>query len=313
MLVARYRVRIEGGHADGPLLPEDALDLELERRVGGGLLDRWTIHNRSAVPWQGRLRLEVDADFADIAEVGAERRQKGEITARQGPRSLELRYEARREGRRFQRGVPRFQRGVRVRVLPGRGAGSAGADTALEVEATDTGMAMRAWIGPRGSIQVRVRVSSRVNGRWRSPDLPEDDGDASSRARQRAAWRISRLRIEGARAHPASRSSGRSTTCSRSATQDLETDLLDRTGGLAPARAGSSTPACPSFTGFFGRDALTAGWQSAMAGTGRTSRRPRGRRRRPRRRGRPVARRRAREDAPRAPPRPALDARAQPA
>src|SRR5215211_3691297 len=65
MLVARYRIARAGGHAEGPLLPEDAIELTLHRRLGGGMLDSWTIDNRSAVAWQGRLRLEVDADFAD--------------------------------------------------------------------------------------------------------------------------------------------------------------------------------------------------------------------------------------------------------
>ncbi len=256
-LVARFRVPIEGGHADGPVLPEDALDLELERRIGGGLLDRWTIHNRSAVPWHGRLRLEVDADFADIAEVGSERRQKGEITAREGPRSLELRYEARRDGKRF-------QRGVRVRVLPGRGTGAAAEGNSLDVNASDAGMDMRARLAARGSLQVRVRVSSRVDGRWRSPDLPEDDAIVSTRARQRAAWRISRLRVEGAERLrlPIERSLDDLFALRN---QDLEADLL--VGPSGSRRPGWIVNAgVPTFTGFFGRDALTAGWQAAMAG-----------------------------------------------
>ncbi len=239
-LVARYRVPIEGGRAQGPVLPEDALDLELERRVGAGLLDRWTITNRSAVPWSGRLRLEVDADFADVAEVGAERRQKGEVSARQGPRSLELRYEARREGRRL-------QRGVRVRVLPGN---------ALDVEATDTGMDIRARLAARGAVEFRVRVSSRVNGRWRSPDLPEDDADLTMRARQRAAWRISRLHVDGAdRVHVPVERALDDLFALRN--QDLEADLLTNPTGTR--RPGWIVNAgVPTFTGFFGRDALTA-------------------------------------------------------
>ncbi len=257
MMVARFRVPIQGGHADGPGLPEDALDLELERRVGGGLLDRWTIHNRSAVPWQGRLRVEVDADFADVAEVGAERRQRGEVSARQGPRSLELRYEARRDGKRF-------QRGVRVRVLPGRGAGAASDGTSLDVDASDAGVDMRARLAARGAVQLRVRVSSRVDGRWRSPDLPEDDASLGTRARQRAAWRISRLRVEGAERVrlPLERSLDDLFALRN---QDLEADLL--VGPTGSKRPGWVLNAgVPTFTGFFGRDALTAGWQAAMAG-----------------------------------------------
>jgi glycogen debranching enzyme len=268
MLVARYRVAREGGRAAGPLLPEDALDVELVRRVGGGMLDRWTIHNRSAVPWQGRLRLEVDADFADIAEAGGERRQRGELDSRQAPRSIELRYQARREGRRF-------HRGARIRLLPVRasvesGAGSAGsgrsggADTGLDVETSDTGMAMRARVAPRATLQLHVRVSSRVDGRWRSPDAPTGDEAATVRARQRSAWRLSRLRVEGPERlrMPIERSLDDLFALRN---EDLETDLLK--GADKTQRPGWILNAgVPTFTGFFGRDTLTAGWQSAMAG-----------------------------------------------
>ena len=256
-LVARFRVRREGGKAEGPLLPEDALELALERRVGGGMLDRWTIANRSAVPWQGRLRLDVDSDFADIAEVGGPRRQRGEVTARQGPRTLELRYEARAN-------TKRFQAGVRVRVLVPRPR-SADAETRVEVDTRDTGMLLPARIAPRATIELGIRVSSRVRGRWRSPDSPDAEVHLATRARQRAAWRATRVRVEGAERlrAPLERSLDDLMALRN---QDLEADLLLPAGG--PRRPGWIVNAgVPSFTGFFGRDALTAGWQAAMAGT----------------------------------------------
>jgi glycogen debranching enzyme len=50
---------------------------------------------------------------------------------------------------------------------------------------------------------------------------------------------------------------------------DHERDLLDGRGPLPPVRRRGwvVNAGVPTFTGFFGRDALTAGWQSAMAGT----------------------------------------------
>ena len=258
MLVARFRVPRKGGRAEGPLLPEDALELALERRVGAGMLDRWTLHNHSAVAWEGRLRLEVDADFADIAEVGGERRQNGEISSRQGPRSLELRYEARRSGRRF-------QRAVRVRALPTRTKSEAGDDAKLDIDANDTGMAMRAQLGPRASLELEMRVSSRVEGRWRSPDSPEQDISPTTRAREREAWRESRLRVEahGRLSAPFARAQDDLFALRN---QDLETDLL--VGAAGARQPGWIVNAgVPTFTGFFGRDTLTAGWQSAMTGT----------------------------------------------
>jgi glycogen debranching enzyme len=259
MLVARYRVQRDGGEASGPGLPEDALDLELERRVGAGMLDSWTIQNHSALPWQGRLRLEVDADFADIAEIGGERRQRGEVTVRLGPRSLELRYDARRDRLRF-------ARAVRVRLLAGVPAqGAAPSGTSFEADATDAGISLRVRIAANGELQLPFRVTSRVAGQWRSPDASEGEVDVHARARQRSAWRASRLRIEGTERLrlPAERAIEDLFALRN---QDLESDLLTPPGG--PRRPGWVVNAgVPTFTGFFGRDALTAGWQSALAGT----------------------------------------------
>ncbi|HET9852919.1 MAG TPA: glycogen debranching N-terminal domain-containing protein [Candidatus Limnocylindrales bacterium] len=268
MLVARFRVPRPGGRPEGPLLPEDAVELVLERRLGAGMVDRWTFHNHSAVAWDGRLRLEVDADFADVAEVGAERRQNGEVSSRQGPRSVELRYDARRGNRRF-------QRAVRVRALPVRAGGKAadggsseapGSDaTHLDIDAGDTGMTMRARLGPRAALRLEVRVSSRVEGRWRAPDSPEQELDVATRARQRAAWRGARVRVEGhgRLSAPFARAQDDLFALRN---QDLETDLL-----VSPAGARQPgwivNAGVPTFTGFFGRDTLTAGWQSALTGT----------------------------------------------
>jgi glycogen debranching enzyme len=256
MLIARYRVPVPGGQAAGPILPEDALDLELERRVGAGMLDTWTIQNHSAVPWQGRIRLEVDADFADIAEVGGERRQRGEVTVRLGPRSLELRYEAKRERLRF-------GRAVRVRLLAASPRDATG--TSFDADANDAGITLRVRIAARGELHLPFRVTSRVAGQWRSPDASEGEVDVHARARQRAAWRLSRLRVEGPERLrlPAERAIEDLFALRN---QDLEADLLAPPGG--PRRPGWIVNAgVPTFTGFFGRDALTAGWQSAMAGT----------------------------------------------
>jgi glycogen debranching enzyme len=256
MLVARYRVPRPGGNASGPLLPEDTLDLELERRVGAGMLDDWTLHNRSAVPWQGRLRLEVDADFADIAEVGAERRQRGELTVRLGPRSLELRYDARS-------GRLRFTRAMRVRLLGSPPSEDSG--TSYDADVSDSDIALRVHIAPQGELRLPFRVTSRVAGQWRSPDASAGEVDVHARARQRATWRVSRLRVEGAERLrvPAERAIEDLFALRN---QDLESDLLSPPG--APRRQGWVLNAgVPTFTGFFGRDALTAGWQSALAGT----------------------------------------------
>ena len=247
--VARYRVPRGKGRPEGPLLPEDAIEVELERVVGSGMRERWTVRNLSAVDWAGIAWLELDADFADIAEVGRERRQKGDLSAEVRGHSLELRYRARRDGHRF-------DRAVRVRVLAAKGT----------LETTSGGFGVRLALGPRDDTAFEVRVSSRVSGRWRSPVGPEsDDG---GQARRRATWRTRRMRIEapdGLRV-PFERAV-EDLYSLRNA--DLEHDLLDGQSVLPPLRRRGwiLNAGVPSFTGYFGRDSLTAGWQSAMAGT----------------------------------------------
>ena len=248
--VARYRVSRGKGRAEGPLLPEDALEIDLERVVGSGMRERWTIRNHSAVEWVGIAWLSIDADFADIAEVGRERRQKGDLSAEVRGRGLELRYRARRDGRRF-------DRAVRVRVLAPRGA----------LETSSGGFGVRLALGPRDEASFDVRVSSRVGGRWRSP--AGTHGDEVPPARARAAWRTRRLRIEAAdRLKLPFERAIEDLYALRNA--DLEHDLLDGVAGPLPPlrrRGWILNAGVPTFTGYFGRDSLTAGWQSAMAGT----------------------------------------------
>src|SRR5215211_1759906 len=49
--VARYRVLRGKGRPEGPLLPQDALEVDLERVVGSGMRERWTVRNHAAVEW----------------------------------------------------------------------------------------------------------------------------------------------------------------------------------------------------------------------------------------------------------------------
>jgi glycogen debranching enzyme len=247
--VARYRVPRAKGRPEGPVLPEDALEIDLDRTVGAGMQERWTLRNHSAVEWAGIAWLSLDADFADIAEVGRERRQKGDLSAEVRGRGLELRYRARRDGRRF-------DRSVRVRVLAPRGT----------LETTSGGFGVRLVIGPREEATFDVRVSSRVGGRWRSPAGSE--GGEAAPPRARATWRTRRLRIEAPdRLRVPFDRAIEDLYALRN--PDLEHDLLDGQGPLPPLRRRGwiLNAGVPTFTGFFGRDTLTAGWQSAMAGT----------------------------------------------
>lgn len=250
VLVARYRHGHPAGRAAGPRLPEDALDIDLRRVIDGGMLDRWRLVNRSAEEWRGRVRLEVDADFADVAEVGGERRQRGQLAARLGARSIELRYTAGRDGRRL-------TRGVRVRLVVPRSAGGA-------VDVADGNLTLDTRLAPGGEVEVVIRVGSLVDGSWRSPSAAAE-GPGSAHAGGRAAWRASRLRVDGPErlARPADRAIEDLFALRNG---DLEAELLrGPDGSRLPGWIVNA--GVPSFTGYFGRDTLTAGWQSAMAGT----------------------------------------------
>src|SRR5262245_45455286 len=254
VLVARFRVGRGEGTAEGPLLPQDALEVDLERVVGLGMRDRWRFRNHSAVPWSGAVWLAIDGDFADLAEVGRERSQRGRLNGKvRGRRGIELRYAAQRNGRRI-------DRGVRIRVIAADGA----------VEVTDGRFGFRLEIEAGGSASFEIRVSSLVEGRWRSPA----DGVAgiAGLAAQRTEWRGRRLAIEAAdRVRLPFERAEEDLYALRNF--DLERDLLTTNGAEAePLRAPEGhgwilNAGMPSFTGLFGRDVLTAGWQSAMIGT----------------------------------------------
>jgi glycogen debranching enzyme len=238
--VATYRVRRAGGSAEGPILPEDALELSVDRTAGQGMVERWSIANHAAEPWSGTLRWDLDADFADIAEAGRERRQRGNLMRKASAGALEIRYTAGASGKRI-------GRAVRIRVE---------SPNASRVD--ETGFEVSLQLDARGRVELLLRFDSRVDGRWRVPGVsPEEEG---SFARRRETWRGRRLRIEGPGQFPAPvERSIEDLFALRN--RDLERDLL-------PGKRGWITNAgMPRFTGFFGRDTLTAGWQAAMAGT----------------------------------------------
>ena len=251
--IARYRVPLgEGdgrgrtrGRPEGPLLPQDAVDLRLERVIGSGLIDRSTFENHAAVPWAATAWLEVDGDFADVAEVARERRQNGDIGATVRGRSVELRYRAKHAGRRF-------ERAVRVRVQA----------RSIPVAAAEDGLELSLALPPKGRATFEVRVSSHVGGRWRSPGMEAGGGNGTNAGRE--AWRTRRPRIDAPERlqRPFERAMEDLFALRN---RDLEAELIP--GAPHRRRGWLLNAGVPSFTGFFGRDSLTAGWQGALGGT----------------------------------------------
>jgi glycogen debranching enzyme len=232
-----------GGGPEGPMLPQDALEIRRRRLVGPGMLESIEVRNHSAVPCETTFEVELDADFADVAEVGRKREQQGVIDRRPDPDggALEVRYAAERDERRT-------VRGLRVAVVS--------ATTPPEVSERQLAFELR--LEPRGEWRALLSFGPLDGGEWRAPESLE----ATDRSRQRAAWRARRPVIE----------------CVPELQRPFERaadDLFDlRNWELERRLLGSVAGAewivnagVPTFTGLFGRDVLTAGWQSTLLGT----------------------------------------------
>jgi glycogen debranching enzyme len=245
--VSRFELRLSGGTIEGPQLPEDAIEVQLERTVSSGVLDRWTFRSWAGLPWSGTAHLELDADFVDLAEVVRERRHEGTLTRHVGEAALELRYTAENDGRSLERGV---------RITVCRAGGPAAPTPAARIHETAIAVPLR--LAPGESTSFEIEIASLVGGQWRSPRAGPESADEGTR---REEWRRGRTRLEGPdRLRLPFERAVEDLYALRN--RDLERDLLGGANRGWVVNAG-----VPTYTGFFGRDGLTTGWQSALAGT----------------------------------------------
>jgi glycogen debranching enzyme len=215
----------------GPALPQDALELSIDRTVGPGLRDELTITSWSAAPIEVTLSVDAQPDFADVQEVDRERRQHGEIRLERGPDGLTWWYRARS-------GEHELERGARLRI--------AGATA----RATDGGLEVPLRLEPHERASIVLTVASLVDGTWRQP-CPEWT-DAWLRR-----WAERRTGVSG-------RPSAMLAAIDRAA-DDLGALRNDELFG-GEDRGWIPNAGVPVFTGVFGRDILTAGWQGAILG-----------------------------------------------
>ena len=246
-----------GGSAEGPILPQDAIEARLETVVGPGMLERITVVNRSAVASETELTLELAADFADVFEVGRKRRQSGAIEARSADDgALEIRYQVEHGGRRI-------ERGLHVTTEPPAKI-SAGAGTSDR----PSRLAWRLELAPGERWTADVRCDVLLEGRWRGVAATRGPEQSSShtrggrvaeteRDREWRAWRAERPTVES------------EPPVFGAIVERAMDDLFAlRNREFAGDSADSWVPnaGVARFTGLFGRDALTAGWQSALLG-----------------------------------------------
>jgi glycogen debranching enzyme len=235
--------RRSGGDANGPVLPQDAVEVRVETVVGGGMAERITLANRSMVAVTPAVCLELGADFADVAEIGRERLQQGAATlTRLEGRGLECIYRA-------SRGDRHVERGIRVTARPADPLGANDAWT----------LAWRPALEPGGTWSVEVLIESLVDGRWRGPGWPQPQlsNGQTGQEYERAEWRTARPVI-----------SSDPPVLGGVMDRAIEDLYALRNRELDGDRPDAWVPnaGVPRYTGLFGRDALTAAWQSGMLG-----------------------------------------------
>jgi glycogen debranching enzyme len=246
-------IRPRGGHAAGPRLPQDAWEVRIERRLGCGMTERIEVANRSMVAASVELTIELGADFIDRLEPrrpGDERdddeRRRGlerRVTSDWLPERRVLRFDAiaRYDGREDRRGLA-----VAFSEAP-----SDVAESAHQGRVAKT-VAFALDLPGGGRRTIELTYTTLANGTWRLPTQARDRRTVAD------AWREARTRIRTAEALVGP-------SIERAAEDLLELRQWELSAEL-PSDAWVVNAGMPRFTGFFGRDCLTAGWQAAMLG-----------------------------------------------
>ena len=238
---ASVRVPRPGSGPDGPDLPQDAVEVRIERRIGAGMIERIEVQNHGMTPRSLELAIELAGDFADVLEVAMdERQQEGDLSAVAAD-GVEIRYRATRDGRVT-------ERGLRVRPISG-GLKLAPADGG-EVRASAS-----IPLEPRGTWTAILAYEPLTAQGWASPLGGGPGWDEA--ISDRDAWRRRRTRL---------RADSLTLTRAWSLAADDLFALRNREMEPGPQGAWIVNAGVPMFTGLFGRDVLTTGWQAAMIG-----------------------------------------------
>jgi glycogen debranching enzyme len=240
---AVLRLPRPGGRPEGPQLPQDALEVVLDRTVGPGLVETIRVRNHSAIACRTVLHLAVDADFADFAEVGGERQQVGKVT-----RSIQDGKTALRFDYRVQANERSDKRGLLARV------GASGTPPSID----GGGFRFELDLDGAGSWTATLTFAVLDRGTWVWPDAARH----ATRGHQRETWRRHRPTVTGAE-----RLSGPFVRAADDLFDLRNWELEDQLLGSRDGARWVLNAGVPMFTGLFGRDVVTAGWQSAMLGT----------------------------------------------
>ncbi|GAB3043354.1 glycogen debranching N-terminal domain-containing protein [Parafrigoribacterium mesophilum] len=219
---------------DGETLPRRGVYLLVERFVGEGLRTRLTVQSYSDVKQHFDLGIELDADFSDTEEAeSGTRQQHGQVVDSWDDRAKRMRLDYRH---------PQLQLAVTTTV-----------ETPGEVSYRDGILGVDLVVAPGSFVGLDLVTEPWIDGiRLPAPRATyAEPDDVAARAR-------SRLRREFATLHSTNVDVA---TAWQSAVSDLASLALgERSGPTAPIAG------LPIYQQIFGRDTLTTGWQSLLAG-----------------------------------------------
>lgn len=236
--IAHLTLDRAGHDAAGRRLPQDVLAIELRRRIGNGMAEQIIVRNHSMEPAEVDLRLELDADFADVSEKDSRPSHRGSTTRTwdEDARTLTIDHHATHNDHRF-------HRATRIRI--------AMSDSPVSGKADALTFSIR--LAPRAAWCATLALESLVDDVWRVPPLT-DVADVTDRDRLRDAWRRRRATIDAAHSvlGAAYEQAAEDLFALRAWELDVASDAWVANAGV------------PTYTGLFGRDSLTSAWQAAL-------------------------------------------------
>lgn len=238
---------------------EQTLELRVTRQVGPGLHEDLDLTNFSQISTKFEFAIELDADFADIGETAGERQQRGKLTrswAAGAGGAPELRFDycaSHRYHHQGNRGTARLQRSLIVRIQNTGSAASYKKDR----------LVFRVRLAPRETWHVCVHLIPVIDGASLQTQYP-----CHSFADQSGSFDRSRIRFLSESSQFTAPHSDTLQTAVFGALTQAKQDLAAlRLHDLDHGpRAWTMAAGMPLYIALFGRDTLSASWQSSILG-----------------------------------------------
>src|SRR5690348_6623078 len=170
---AHLVVPLPGGNAVGPRLPQDVVEVEIERLVGCGMEEHLTVVNHSEAPIATELSIALDADFVDLITVEDHPRSPAPVTVEWDEPLAALTFRCRASTQDHL-----FERALRVTIT--------NADSTPGREACTIHFPVH--LAPHGAWHATLGFASLVDGTWRDR-LHADAPIVRERTTRRDEWR----------------------------------------------------------------------------------------------------------------------------